>query len=198
MPRKTGDLRLVPNADAPEPKTGPRLRALREAIGEITDGGMSQQTLARRTHDAAAALGPGYSAIDRTIIVKIETGAPGGGLKHYAHRAVIAWVFGLTTDDLSAYLDGPLSLDEVMQRRHRRPTGRAVIRYADRPDWPALVAAANVVAAEEGMTLDNATFAELGESPTYADSPLDARLVAELAAVVMKHRARRKRGQGTP
>lgn len=198
MSRKTGDtLRLVTKSDPHEPKVGERLRALREEIAQATPGGLSQETLSKRTHEIAATLGPTYSGIDRTTVLKFEKGpARGGlGLKHYEHRVLIARVFGLSTDDLSEYLDGRIELAEVMRRRHQRPpTSRPVIRYCDRPDWPLLVAAAR----EEDPLLDDATFAELGDSPVYSDAPLDSRAVAGLAGAVQRYRARRKRGQDTP
>jgi transcriptional regulator with XRE-family HTH domain len=190
MAKRTGDLRLV-NADAPQPKLGERLCLLREEIGKITPGGMSQETLARLTHDAAAALGRGYSSIDRNTINKIERGRL--GLKHYEHRAVIARVLEMSTDDLSAYLDDRIDLPEAMKRRGHRPAARLVIRHVDRDDWEELVEAAK----QENPLLDDETFREIGEGPTYADAPLDATMLAEMAAITQKHMAKRRRGQGT-
>lgn len=156
-----GSLRLVPASETE--KAGPRMAALRKELG------LTQDAVVRQAAAAATALG--YEPIDRVTLSKIENGPL--KLRHYEQRAILAAAFGLSTDDLSAYLDGRISLEEVLRRRTgiaaapRRP----VVRNRDRADWAALVAAAK----DEDPTIDAGAFDELGDAPTYADAPLDAR-----------------------
>lgn len=185
MTEKNGTLRLV----APDPKpsqTGPRLAALRKHAG------LTQQDLRVRIAAIATKLGDPYGPIDQGTYSKFETGAL--PLVKYEHRRLLGLAYGLSTDDLAAYLDfGTPSLETLWGHRGATPTGSS-IRYDQHPAWPVAMAAAR----DLDPTLTDADFEELGTRLAYVDDYLDGAVVADLAAVARKHRARRLRGQGKP
>jgi transcriptional regulator with XRE-family HTH domain len=188
MLRKTGNLRAVP-ADAATPsKTGERLKALREALD------LSQEDVLRQVRELAETLGPNYSAIPRETFSKFERQKL--GLKHYEHRHLIARALGFSTDDLSAYLDERLSLPELLSRKGRpgAELQHAVITYAEHAGWE--------TGKREAMELDPSLteedFAEVAPTPVYSDATLNGPIMVKLGDIGRMHRARRKRGQGTP
>ena len=91
---------------------GERLRKLRKGLG------LSQENLIVASAEAAKALGPGYRPLQRSNYSALENGR--GSLTLDAQRAVICVATGITRDELAAYLDGRLSLRDLIRVRAER------------------------------------------------------------------------------
>lgn len=88
------DMLESPNDKSP---VAVRVRALRTKLG------WSQEELALR------------AAVHRVNIVRVETGS--NKLSSYAMRAALARGFGLTLEDVNAFLAGRLSIKQALSRR---------------------------------------------------------------------------------
>lgn len=87
-------------------ETRERIRALRQMLG------MTQQQVADKSD----------GRLDRLDVVKLENGQNGGSSAR-VHEGLAA-AFGVSTPDLSAYLDGGLTLGDLEKRREQ-PFGSA-------------------------------------------------------------------------
>jgi hypothetical protein len=185
-------LRLV--KAEPKAPIGARIKALRERIG-----GLSQEQVEKRSIGIAAELGPAYKPILRELYSKMENDHPTARLTTYAQRAVLARVFGLTTDEFSRYLDERMTLDEVMAVRAQREAGRqpasgrvGALCYRDHPRWEEFKEAAR---RDFDPGLTDETFEEMKDEPIFSNSLdiVNAAFVAQQARYLQNHRDRTRK-----
>lgn len=186
-------LRLVATTqDAEEVlKVGRRLAALRNQCG------LTQDQVVAMSEPIARRLGPGYEPIERTALSHMERGK--AKLHFDRTRAVLANVFDLNRDQFADYLDGKLSVDQVMALRESRrvadsspPSAQhpGAPRYGDHPRWASLC--------EDALRIDPElrpeTLRDLAVAP-FAHAPLDrldAMFVVQVARALQGWNARQR------
>jgi hypothetical protein len=205
MPKASDRLRVVPQpTDTPPPDdvAGSRLRALREAHTFSPGTGLAHRTgtapaltqeqLSKLTYEAAEKSGGRLRGLGRTYIVNIEAGRNDAQTDRV--RAVFAAVYGLTRDQLADYLDGVVTLQELLGAQSRPatpgpakapppPVGAPAAGTHKR--WKELVD--EVRKLEPGIR--DATFAAIAESPfPYGDlNKIDAYVLAKVAVAVQSY-----------
>lgn len=164
LPRMSAAARRTKSSvSAPHRGEGPgeRFRALREALG------LTQEAAAEKS-----------GRIDRNYLNRIENGHNRGASDLV--RGALATAYGVSRDDLAEYVEGRLSLKELLTRRApttgaARP-GQPLLR--NHPRWPELVREAQRI-----RPLPIEAFERLADSP-FVWGPLellDATLLADLA-----------------
>ena len=172
-PHRSVGCSIVDHDEATDPKD--RLRALRQALG------LTQQDVADRSG----------GRLDRVEVNKVENGKV--GLASFETRRVLADAFGIVlVDDLSDYVDGKLTIEEVKRIIEDDRLGggtsrrRGSKRLRDRKEWgEALSHAKRMFRALPGDAFDL-----IGGLVDTLPMRLDALLLGEMARSVWEARLR--------
>jgi transcriptional regulator with XRE-family HTH domain len=161
-----------------ESTVGDLLRALRDAHG------LTQEQVADRTKGTEHEL-------SRVYVVRLETNRNQARTERV--QAALAFVYGLTREQVARYIGGKVSLDRLLEERRAseaKPAG-TVLALRSHPRWDQLVAEARAI--RPSVPLE--AYEKIADSPfPWGDlKDLDVTLLADLARDVWDWASRPKR-----